>query len=80
MKSPLEIRGDLPERVKFHRSDLPGLAEELEEIYNDRSLAGKTPSDKFFQLIRWVQQEVQVLQSSEYDPDFSCESCGFGKQ
>lgn len=82
-KSPPQLRKELyvvQGRVKFGRSDLPGLAAELESIYNVLDAAGRTPSEKFAQLVHWVQQEAQILNSPEYDPDWKCDACGFGKE
>lgn len=68
-----------PERIKFLRPELPGLAEELEGLYNILAAAGKEPSEKVRRLILWVKQEQAVLNDPEYDPDFTCEECGYGK-
>ena len=59
------------------RSELPGIAEELEGMYNVLSEHGLTPSEKIVDLIRWLSQEAEVLKSPEYDPTFKCEACGF---
>lgn len=67
------------ERVKFVRSELPGLAEELQSVYNIMANAGREPSEKFRRLILWVIQETAVLNDPEYDPNFECSECGYGE-
>ena len=68
-----------PDRIKFLRSELPGLDAELESIYNVMAAAGREPSEKVQRLILWVKQETAVLNDPEYDPDFKCEECGSGQ-
>lgn len=75
MTSPLKLRDP---RYVLVRSELPGVAEELEEMYNALALQGREPSDKIFRLVRWLAQEAEVLKDSEYDPTFTCKACGFG--
>jgi hypothetical protein len=80
LKNPQQLREEkLPDRVKFVRSELPGLAEELESIYNVMAVAGREPSEKVQRLIVWVKQEAAVLNDPEYDPNFECSECGHGK-
>ena len=78
-KSWQEIREKNPERVKFLRSDLPGVADELESQYNILSSVGKEPSEKIRRLIIWIRQEEAVMRDPDYDPDFKCDECGYGK-
>lgn len=73
--SPLKLQD---KRHLLARSELPGISEELEEMYNTLALQGRTPSDKIFKLIRWLAQEAEVLKDPEYDPTFKCDVCGFG--
>lgn len=68
-----------PDRIKFVRPELPGLAEELESIYNIMAVAGREPSERVMRLILWVKQETAVLNDPGYDPDFECSKCGKGK-
>ena len=79
MSNPQEIREKLISRVKFNRTDLPGLADELENIYNYLESQRIPTSETFLKLVLWVRQEEQVLRSPEYDPNFKCDACGFGK-
>jgi hypothetical protein len=80
-EKPLETRARVagPDRIKFKRPELPGLAEELESMYNIMAAAGREPSEKFRRLVQWVHQEAAVLNDPEYDPDFSCDECGYGQ-
>jgi len=80
LKNPQQLREEkLPDRIKFVRSELPGLAGELESIYNVMAAAGREPSEKIRRLILWTKQEADVLNDPEYDPNFECPQCGYGK-
>lgn len=74
MTSPLKLRDG---RATLVRSELPGVSEELEQMYNTLAEHGLEPSEKIFNLIRWLKQEAEVLKSPDYDPRFKCEACGF---
>ena len=78
MKDAQTLRMERVGLVAFDREDLPGLHQELEGIYNEPTAAGKEPSEKFFKLLIWVKQEAEVLNSPDYDPTFTCETCGYG--
>ena len=53
------------DRIKFMRSELPGLAEQLEAMYNALASRGIEPSEKVQRLILWVKQEAEVLDSPD---------------
>lgn len=74
MTSPLKLRDG---RVTLVRSELPGVSEELEQMYNLLAEHGHEPSEKIYRLIQWLAQEAEVLKSPEYDPTFKCAACGF---
>lgn len=78
-KHEQQLRSENPDRIKFLRSELPGLAQELEAMYNALASRGVEPSEKMKRLILWVKQEEAVLNHPDYDPDLKCETCGFGR-
>lgn len=74
MTSPLKLREG---HIALVRSELPGVSEELEGMYNTLASHGLEPSEKIFKLIQWLAQESAVLKSPDYDPKFTCDACGF---